>query len=656
VEQALTEHEQGRLAEASRLYTAALTLEATNAKALHMLGAVRIQQGQFEDAIRLISLALAQAPGNVHALNDLGFAFESTDRLDDAVAHYKKALAIRPDDADTLFRLGAVELASGRPGDAVVSFTDALRLNPDAPATLIHRAAAWNAMSRYEDALKDLDRALILNPNDAQAWYLRGCNAGMFGLVTEVAANFAKARELDPNIDYLLGAFVHAKADLCDWRHRDQEFSELIASISAERHDCHPTVAIRLLDHPLHQLQCAKLAASRLDALTQIPALPSTRRQRKRIRVAYLSNRFYESATAYLISELFERHDRDRFELFGVSYGPEGQGVARARISRAVDRFIDVRASSDREVATMLRDLETDIAVDLMGYTGGARPGITALRCAPIQVNYLVYPGTMGAGFIDYLIADPFVIPQGSERYYSEQVVRLPECYQPNDTKRPIGESTLTRSELGLPETGFVFCSFNSSYKFTPAMFDVWMRLLNQVDGSVLWLLSPNQVVATNLRSEARQRGIAPSRLVFAPMQPIDVHLARHAAADLFLDSLPCNAHTTASDALWAGLPVLTCAGRSFAARVAGSLLRAVGLCQLLTDNLSAYEALALALARDPVRLQRLRAQLRANRATAPLFDIERYARHLEWAYEAMWGQHVRGKAPRAFDVPPLPR
>jgi predicted O-linked N-acetylglucosamine transferase (SPINDLY family) len=262
----------------------------------------------------------------------------------------------------------------------------------------------------------------------------------------------------------------------------------------------------------------------------------------------------------------------------------------------------------------------------------------------------------MGAGFIDYLIADPFVIPQGSERYYSEQVVRLPECYQPNDTKRPIGESTLTRSELGLPETGFVFCSFNSSYKFTPAMFDVWMRLLNQVDGSVLWLLSPNQVVATNLRSEARQRGIAPSRLVFAPMQPIDVHLARHAAADLFLDSLPCNAHTTASDALWAGLPVLTCAGRSFAARVAGSLLRAVGLCQLLTDNLSAYEALALALARDPVRLQRLRAQLRANRATAPLFDIERYARHLEWAYEAMWGQHVRGKAPRAFDVPPLPR
>jgi len=656
VQQALAEHRQGRLGEAALLYEAALSIDAANVTALHMLGAVRIQEGRFEDAIRLISEALSHAPDDPDALNDLGFACENANRVEDASAHYKHALAVRPNDAHTLFRLGAVELASGHPADAVNSLTSALRLEPDAPATLVHRAAAWSAMSRYEEALEDLDRAVELNPGDAQAWYLRGCTAGMFGLETRVVSSFTKARELDPSIDYLLGALVHAKADLCDWRDRDREVSELAASIDAGRDDCHPTIAVRLLDDPLRQLQCAKLAARRLEGLVHPPARAWTRRRRKRIRVAYLSNRYYESATTYLISELFERHDRDRFELFGVSYGPEGKGVARARIARAVDRFIDVRASSDQEVATLLRDLETDIAIDLMGYAGGARPGIAALRCAPIQVNYLVYPGTLGARFVDYLIADRFVVPSGYETYYSEQVVRLPECYQPNDTKRPIADVTLARTELALPERGFVFCSFNSSYKLTPAMFDVWMRLLRQVEGSVLWLLSLNEAVAGNLRSEASRRGIAPSRLVFAPMQPLDAHLARHAAADLFLDSLPCNAHTTASDALWAGLPVVTCAGRSFAARVAGSLLHAMGLGELVTESTAAYEAIALALARDPLRLAEVRAKLRANRMTAPLFDIERYTRHLEWAYEAMWRQHLRGEPPRAFDVPPLPR
>jgi predicted O-linked N-acetylglucosamine transferase (SPINDLY family) len=656
VQQALAAHRQGNLAEATRLYEAALGIDATHVTALHMLGAARIQEGRFEDAIHLISEALSRAPDDPDALADLGFACESANRAEDAAAHYKHALTLRPDDVNTLFRLGAVELASGRPADAVISFTSALRLDPDAPATLVHRAAAFSAMSRYEEALRDLDRAVELNPDDAQAWYMRGCTAGMFGLDAHVVSSFAKARELDPGIDYLLGAFVHAKADLCDWRDRDREFSQLAASIDAGRHDCHPTIAIRLLDDPSRQLRCAKLAATRLEAPAQAPALVSMPGRRKRIRVAYLSNRYYESATTYLISELFERHDRDRFELFAVSYGPEGRGVARARIARAADRFIDVRASSDRDVATLLRELGTDIAIDLMGYAGGARPGISALRCAPVQVNYLVYPGTMGASFIDYLIADRFVVPSGSEAHYSEQVVRMPECYQPNDTKRPISERTPSRTELGLPERAFVFCSFNSSYKITPATFDVWMRLLRQVEGSVLWLLARNEAVAGNLRSEASRRGIAPSRLVFAPMLPLDSHLARHAAADLFLDSLPCNAHTTASDALWAGLPVVTCAGRSFAARVAGSLLHAIGLEELVTESVAAYEALALALARDPARLADVRAKLRINRTTEPLFDIERYTRQLEWAYDAMWTRHLRGEPPRAFDVPPLPR
>jgi len=318
-----------------------------------------------------------------------------------------------------------------------------------------------------------------------------------------------------------------------------------------------------------------------------------------------------------------------------------------------VDRFVDVRGATDPAVAQLLRDLDVDIAVDLMGHTAGGRAGIFAYRGAPVQVNYLGYPGTMGAPFIDYIIADPFLVPAGSERFYSEQVVRLPDCYQPNDTKRRIGERTPTRAELGLPARGLVFCSFNNSFKINPPMFDVWMRLLREVEGSVLWLLETSGVVKGNLRREAEARGVSGERLLFAPRVALEEHLARHRAADLFLDTLPYNAHTTASDALWAGLPVLTCAGRSFAARVAGSLVHAVGLPELVTASLAEYEALALALARGPARLAELRGRLERNRLTAPLFDIERYRRHLEAAYETMWERHLRGEAPQAFNVAP---
>jgi len=310
-----------------------------------------------------------------------------------------------------------------------------------------------------------------------------------------------------------------------------------------------------------------------------------------------------------------------------------------------------VRGTTDHAVAELMRDLDVDIAVDLMGHTAGGRPSIFAYRGVPVQVNYLGYPGTMGAPFIDYIIADPFLVPAGSEQFYSEQVVRLPDCYQPNDTKRKIGGRGPTRAELGLPERGFVFCSFNNSFKLNPPMFDVWMRLLRAVDGSVLWLLETSGVVKGNLRREAEARGVAGERLIFAPRLALEEHLARHRAADLFLDTLPYNAHTTASDALWAGLPVVTCAGQSFAARVAGSLLHAVGLAELVTTSLGEYEALALALARDPARLASLRERLERTRATTPLFDIERYRRHLEAAYETMWERHRRGEPPRAIDV-----
>ncbi|HMH18234.1 MAG TPA: hypothetical protein VK572_08810, partial [Burkholderiales bacterium] len=391
------------------------------------------------------------------------------------------------------------------------------------------------------------------------------------------------------------------------------------------------------------------------DALPEGLPVPyrSGRVRHDKIRVAYLSSDFHEHATAQLAAGLFELHDRSRFETIGVSFSPDDGSEMRKRVSGSFGRFSDVRAMSDAEVAHLLRELEVDIAVDLKGYTKGSRPGILAHRSAPIQVSYLGYPGTMGAGFIDYILADEFILPPQHQGFYTEKAVYLPGSYQVNDSKKRIAERAPTRAEAGLPQEGFVFCCFNISYKIQPPMFDIWMRLLCLAPGSVLWLLRDNALAEENLRKEARARGVEPHRLVFASRMKLDEHLARHRLADLFLDTLPYNAHTTASDALWAGLPVLTCAGGAFAGRVAGSLLHAVGLPELVTQSLEEYEALALTLASEPPRLGEIRRKLERNRATAPLFDTDRFRRHLESAYTTMWDIWQRGEQPRAFAVDP---
>jgi protein O-GlcNAc transferase len=357
---------------------------------------------------------------------------------------------------------------------------------------------------------------------------------------------------------------------------------------------------------------------------------------------------------SFLTAGLFERHDRARFETIAVSLGPDTPTPIRSRVQAAFERFIDVRPSTDREVARMLVEWEVDIAVDLNGFTANARTGIFGLRPAPVQVSYLGYPATMGAPYIDYIVADDEVIPPEHRPYYTEKIVYLPDTYQVSDCDRRIAERTPTRAELGLPEQGFVFCCFNNNYKITPTMFDGWMRLLAKVEGSVLWLFEGNAAVSRNLRREAAARGIAPERLVFAQRVALDEHLARHRRADLFLDTLPYNAHTTANDALWAGLPVLTCRGTTFAGRVAASLLRAIGLPELITGSLPEYEALALQLATDSALLAGIRDRLARHRDRYPLFDTDRFRRHLEAAYVEMWERYQRAEPPASFAVAPL--
>jgi predicted O-linked N-acetylglucosamine transferase (SPINDLY family) len=374
-----------------------------------------------------------------------------------------------------------------------------------------------------------------------------------------------------------------------------------------------------------------------------------------KIRIGYVSGEFRHQATSVLIGELFELHDRGRFELIAFDNGGDDASVLRGRIERAFSEIVSIARLGDREAAMAIRDRKIDLLINLNGYFGRERQRVFSFRPCPIQVSYLGFPGTLGAPYIDYILADPQVIPESHHAFYTEKVVRLPDTYQVNDRKRVIAQRVPTRAELGLPAAGFVFCCFNNNYKITPRTFDIWMRLLSGVPGSVLWLLEGNAAAVRNLRQEAQRRGVNPERLVFAPRMNLPEHLARHRQADLFVDTLPCNAHTTASDALWAGLPLLTCTGGTFAGRVSASLLHAAGLPELVTDSLDAYEARARELATAAGELAAIRARLERNRSTCPLFDTERFRRHIESAYITMWERWQRGMPPASFAVAPLP-
>ncbi|HYB08185.1 MAG TPA: hypothetical protein VEJ16_00775, partial [Alphaproteobacteria bacterium] len=462
---------------------------------------------------------------------------------------------------------------------------------------------------------------------------------------------FERALALQPHSGNALRLLTYLAKQICDWSAFADLDRRIVEAVRRDTAGITPFTVVVGPSTSADQLRAARthLRGMKIDKLS--PIYRGEPRRHERIRLGYLSADFHDHATSYLMAGLFERHDREKFELFAYSFGPDQRDSSRARLRKAFDRFFDLRPMRDAEAARLLAEHEIDIAVDLKGYTGGARPAILARRPAPIQVNYLGYPATMGAHFIDYVVADPIGVPIDEQPYFTERIVHLPNCYQANDRERRIAERTPTRVACGLPERGFVFASFNSGLKLTPVFFDIWMRLLKAVPESVLWLLRDNPWAEANLRKEAEARGVSAGRLVFAPRAPLAEHLARQRCADLFLDTLPCNAHTTASDALWVGLPVLTCVGGTFAGRVAASLLNAVGLPELVTRSLEEYEAIAFGLASDPAHLAGIRAKLARNRLTTPLFDTGLFRRHLEAAYFEMWRVWQRGEVPRPFAV-----
>jgi predicted O-linked N-acetylglucosamine transferase (SPINDLY family) len=642
---------QGRAADAIPHLRRAAELAPANAEAWCNLGIACRAAGRRDDAVAAFIRATDLAPDLAKAHGNLGSTLFEANRLEEAVTAWRRALDLDPDHPDVHADLGIALGLLGRGGEAIESFRRAVALEDGDAVFHFNLGLALHGAGRFADALASHRRAIELAPGHAPATLNMGVALKELGRLDEAVACFRKALDLQPDFPEALAHLVHQRHHVCDWDGLAAEEERLLDLVRQGRGGIAPFPLLSLPSTPADQLACARAYGNRYRAPPATVFSHGPGGSVGRIRIGYLSADFHAHATAYLVAELMERHGRDRFEVAGYSCGVDDGSAMRRRLTAAFDRFVDLRPLSDWEAARRIHADGIDILVDLKGFTREARTRILGFRPAAIQVNFLGYPGTMGAEFIDYVIADPVCIPPGHEAFFGEKVVRLPDCYQPNDAKREIAEPTPSRAECGLPERGFVFCSFNNPYKITPAFFAAWMRLLEAVPGSVLWLLAANDRVEANLRREAAARGVAPERLVFAPRRPLPDHLARHRLADLFLDTLPYNAHTTASDALWAGLPVVTCAGSTFAGRVAASLLTAIGLPDLITATLPDYQAMALRLATDPAALASVAARLRDNRASAPLFDGGRYTRNLEAAYGRMWDLHRAGRPPESFDV-----
>jgi predicted O-linked N-acetylglucosamine transferase (SPINDLY family) len=671
----------GRNRQALRALDEVLAKMPANAAAWTNRGLVQIDLGLAEESIASYDRALAIDPRIAATWINRGNALRALDRPVEAVESYDRALELAPN-AEAHCERGNALVELRRLGEALDSYASAIHQNPryleaysnraiallllnDAEAAVAscegaialkpdyaeahnYRGNALLKLKRLEEALASHDRAVSIKPDCAEVFNNRGNVLLDLKRLEEALASYERAVSIKPDYFDAVVASMHVADQVCRWSAGSAR-AELIARCKVPAFDGTPFAFLAMCDDPqLHH----DLATAYVRNKAPLPGSPSWRQRstREKIRIGYLSADFQDHPVSFLIAEVIALHDRSRFEIYGVSAGANDGGEQRRRLEAVFNVFVDVSAMTDAALARRIAEAEIDIIVDLGGHTKDGRILALAHRPAPVQVTYLGYAGPTGAPFIDYAIVDANVVPARDAHAYSEKLVYLPECFLCNDRKREIADRTPSRAECGLPADGFVFCCFNNSYKINAPIFDIWMRLLKAVPGSVLWLRADNNSARANLQREATARGVAPQRLVFAErVDSNSEHLARHRLADLFIDTLPYNAHITASNALWVGLPVLTCTGRSFASRVAGSLLHAIGLPELVTGSLQEYEALALRLATDPAELRALRDRLACNRSTHPLFDTPRWTRHLEAAYQEMWRLHCDGEPPRSF-------
>lgn len=614
-----------------------------------LLGYMAGKEGDFREAMQRLRTSLQYDPRCAETWYFLGVAAQREGQHASAVAAFLQLLHLQPDVFEAHHDLGLALLASGKVREALKHFEHACQLRPGSFEAHMNKGAALGKLRLHAQEVAAYEKALAIAPAHPALIENYGtalCEAKRFEEAAALYARTWTAFPNDPAYAFALGGLCYAKLRTADWSGLDDLTHQLRLRIQAGDACIEPFALFLLPSTPQEQLRIAQGHAAALypvvaSALHRADRIGGAR---ERLRIGYLSADFGRHATSYLVVQALEQHDRTRFEVSAIALTPDDGSAMRCRISRAVTHFVDAHALCDREAAQRIADLRIDVLVDLGGYTRNARPGILALRPAPVQVSYLGFPGTMGAPFVDYLIADAVVLPQDECEAYSEKIIWMPHSYQPNDTHRAKVAQVPTRASVGLPEAGFVFCSFNSGAKLNAACFAIWMRLLAQVPDSVLWLRSDTPIFEENLRRHALAQGIDPARLIFAPWAAQEAHIARIALADLCLDNLPYNAHTTASDALWAGVPLLTCKGNTFAGRVASSLLLAAGLPELVTQNAGDYEALALSLATDRARLSALRERLAAARETCALFDTPAYTRHLEAGYEQAGQRHCAGQ------------
>jgi len=682
--QALALHQQGHLIQAEQGYKSILAIHPQELTVLHLLGILYQQQAKFELALIQLEQVLTLKPNAPDVLLLAGIVSGQLERHTEALSYFDQAIALQPNDvashynraiachklqlyqqalmslekviqqqanhAEALNLRGTVLAATKSYQQALSSYQQALAVKADYSVALYHCAIVLEQLKRPQEAISYYQQAIALKPNYSKA--ISNLASLYMGLqqYPQAAEMFSQLLAVEPDYPYVAGKFFYAKAYCCDWRNYQHSIEKLVSAVRHHQKVITPFDFLNVTSTPADEKICAETYVQDRYPIELKPLWTGERYRHKKIKVAYVSADFYNHATSILMIEMFEQHDKSRFEFVAIAFNSKNDGMT-TRVKAAFETYIDVSEKTDLEVAELIRSMEIDIAVDLKGHTTDSRLGIFAHRPAPIQVNYLGQASTIGAPYIDYILVDQHLVPPANQQDYTEKVVYLPDTYLVCDSKRPISSQVFTRTELGLPEAGFVFCCFNNSYKISPFIFDIWMRLLQQVPDSVLWLIEGHPTACQNLRDEALQRGVDPERLVFASKVASSVHLARHRHADLFLDTLPVNAHTTTSDALWAGLPVLTCMGQTFASRVAGSLISAVGLPELITHTLEDYEAMALTLATSPVLLASIKHKLQQQRDSSALFDITRAQQGFESAYEMMWQRYQQGLPPVGFSV-----
>ena len=666
-------------------YMQALTIDPNYAKAHNNMAISLNAKGEFKAAIASCKLALEIDPDSADAYNNMANIFKASEDLEAAKESYKQALKITPYDAKihnniglTLSALGDIEAAlenykqaieidpkyaeawlnigavlqsMGDRGGAIDSYKQSLIIKPDYIEAHHNMGTALIDEGDLEGAINSFDNAIKIEPNYANAYYAKGHALVDKGVVDAGIESYKMALNINPEHSAARTHKLHQQSHICDWDAIEKD-RHLVSSLGLSTDSVEPYALQSLEDAPDRHRLRSEWFVKKKYGYTSSP-LSRTRPLKKpqRLRIGYFSADFHKHPVAYLIAKVLETHNRKSFEVYGYSIGPFKNDDMRQRLIEAFDVFIDVKDMSDKEVALKAQRDKIDIAIDLTGYTQHCRPGIFFYRAAPIQINYLGFSSTMGANFIDYIIADPVLIPRGYEQYYSEHIIRLPNTFMPTDNTREISSRQITRADVGLPEKGFVFCCFNNNFKISSQEFDIWVRILMQVEGSVLWLRSSNSWAEENLLKQFKRHGVDPSRLIFAGRAPMDEHLGRQKLADLFIDTFNYNAHTTASEALWAGLPVITKAGKGFSARAAASLLTAIGLPELITATAEDYEELILYVARNPEYLAQIRKKLSNQRLSTPLFNSELYTRHLENGYEQAYQRYYDGQQPKAISV-----